>query len=85
MKQLSIFDVMPSAAEGCGDSKTCASRKKPDRPLCYDCQYAIRRGDFRLCQKGHRGYRKIGKFFDCIDHETGRDSPEGGKKISWSR
>ena len=72
MKQLSIFDVLPTASQ-------------PDHPLCYDCQYAVKRGDFRLCRKGHRGYRKIGYFFECIDHETGGYSPEGNKKISWSR
>ena len=79
MKQLSIFDVMPFAAEGRVDSKTCASRKKPDHPLCYDCQYAIRRGGFRLCRLGHRGYRTIGKFFGCEDYDqvcedSGKDS-----------
>lgn len=63
MKQLSIFDI-PSVFP---------TESQPDHPLCYDCQYAIRRGDFRLCQKGHKGYRRIGKFFDCADHEVIRD------------
>ena len=69
MKQLSIFDipsVFPTASQ-------------PDHPLCYDCQYAVKRGEFRLCRKGWKGYRKIGKFFDCPDHETVGDCAEDGK------
>lgn len=69
MKQLSIFDLIPSES----------AQIAPDRPLCYDCQYAVKRGDFRLCRKGWKGYRHIGKFFDCPDHETVGDCAEDGK------
>lgn len=76
--QLSIFDL-PSMG---GDSKIVRSHKLT-APLCYDCEFAIRRGAFRLCQKGGGGYRKIGKFSDCNLYHKGGDSSEKQKKSAW--
>lgn len=34
-------------------------------PKCYSCQYAIKRGPFRLCEAGHYGYLHIGQKVEC--------------------
>lgn len=38
---------------------------KAPEPLCASCQSAIKRGPFRLCQKGKKGYRHIGEEVTC--------------------
>lgn len=48
-KQLSIFDILG----------------KPKEPPCYSCTFAIRRGRFRLCAIGKKGYKKIGIWEFC--------------------
>lgn len=34
-------------------------------PPCYTCEYAIKRGSFRLCRQGEEGYRRIGEWTNC--------------------
>lgn len=37
----------------------------PPEPLCYSCEHGIRRGAFRLCRKGGKGYKRLGQYCEC--------------------
>lgn len=61
--QMTLFDLMTEEVE----LDKCIN---PPEPLCYSCDYAIRRGPFRLCQKGRKGYKKIGQEVSCKIYTT---------------
>lgn len=62
--QMNIFDLIAKPSEGIPGIDMSKYLNAPE-PLCYDCQFAIRRGPFRLCQKGRKGYRKTGQEVRC--------------------
>lgn len=42
---------------------------KPKEPPCYNCKFAVKRGNFRLCMIGKPGYKKIGIWESCSDQK----------------
>lgn len=56
--QLSLFDV------GDPDIQMDDYLNAPE-PLCYGCEYAVKRGAFRLCQKGGVGYKHLNSAVYC--------------------
>lgn len=63
MKQLNLFDY--------------AKKIKPSEPPCYNCVFAIKRGNFRLCAIGKSGYKKIGIWEFCKERkENDNDGSE---------
>lgn len=55
-----------------------AKKLKPSEPPCYNCIFAMKRGNFRLCAIGKAGYKKIGIWEFCKD----RKEKENGEKLS---
>lgn len=55
-----------------------AKKLKPSEPPCYNCTFAMKRGNFRLCAIGKAGYKKIGIWEFCED----RKEKENGENLS---
>ena len=64
MKQISIFDVCPTMISPGNGVDLKKHINNPD-PMCYSCRNAKKRGPWRLCGAGGRGYKHTGDDVDC--------------------
>ena len=71
MTQLNLFDYV--------------KKLKPSEPPCYNCVFAIRRGNFRLCALGKDGYKKIGIWEFCKDRKEMDDGQDIPRKLGQQR
>ena len=59
-------------------SMTCGAdgfseHMNPPEPPCYSCRHALKRGTFRICMTGGRGYLRAGDTPDCDLYEEAKD------------
>ena len=81
MKQITLADWIqtstPTAPAGMVSQVDQAADNTGYFPICYTCRHALRRGRFRLCAAGRRGYRRTGERIECNKYKLYQEEKDG--------